>query len=115
MLPLVKAGKLKAIAVTSPQRNPAFPTVPTFVESGFADVVVTSWGGFAVRKGTPEAVVERLRAATLRALKSPAIRQPLEADGWVFVEMQPAAFEAFVRAETERWGQIIRAAGIRAE
>lgn len=115
VLPLVKSGKLKAIAVTSARRNPAFPNVPTFVEAGFADVVVTSWGALAVRKDTPAPVVQRLRDATLKALQLPHIRQPLEADGWVFFDMPPSQFEAFVRGETERWSGIVKAAGLKAQ
>jgi tripartite-type tricarboxylate transporter receptor subunit TctC len=113
VLPQVKAGKLKALAVTSVQRNPAFPGVPSFVEAGFKDMVVTSWGVFDAPRSTPPAVVERLRAATLKALKQPELRQPLEADGWVFIDTPPAEFAAFVRTETERWARIIQAAGIR--
>ena len=115
VLPLVKSGKLRALAVTGAQRNPAFPGVPTFAESGFPEVVVVSWGAVAVRKGTPAIVVERLRAATLRALKSPQLRQPLEADGWEFFDSQAGQFDAFAKTETERWAQIVRAAGIRPE
>jgi tripartite-type tricarboxylate transporter receptor subunit TctC len=113
VLPQVKAGKLKALAVTSAQRNPAFPTVPSFAEAGFRDVVVTSWGVLDAPRGMPSAVVERLRAATVKALKRPEIRQPLEADGWVFLEATPSEFDKFVRAETERWARTIQAAGIR--
>jgi tripartite-type tricarboxylate transporter receptor subunit TctC len=112
VLPLVRSGKFKALAVTSAQRNPAFPTVPTFVESGFKDVVVTSWGALAVRRGTPAAVVERLRAAATKAMQVPSVREPLEATGWVVFDMKPDAFEAYVRDESRRWGDVIRAAGL---
>lgn len=112
VLPLVKAGKLRAIGVTSAQRNPVYPSVPTFAESGFASVLVTSWGALAVRRGTPASVVDKLRAVAKKTLLQDHVRQPLEADGWVFFDVEPAPFEAFVRSETERWGQIIRSAGI---
>lgn len=114
VLQLVKSGKLKALAVTGAQRNPAYPGVPTFVEAGFKDVVVTSWGALAVRRGTPQAVIDKLRAETARTLQSPRVRQPLEADGWVFFDTPAAQFEGYVRSETERWGQVVRAAGVRA-
>lgn len=115
VLPHVKAGKLKALAVTSRQRNPVFPTVPTFVEAGFTDVVVTSWAGLDAPKGTPAAIVERLNAASVKAMSKPEVRQPLEADGWVVSTLPPKEFDTFVRAETERWTRIIKTAGIRLE
>lgn len=114
-LPHIKTGKLKALAVTSAQRNPAYPNVPTFAESGYGDVVVTSWAGIAAPKGTPAPVVERLRTAVHSALQRPDVRQPLEADGWVVATMPPAEFDGFVRTEVARMGRIIRDAHIRVE
>ncbi len=115
MLPLVKAGKLKAIAVTSQQRNPLFADVPTFVEAGFPDMVVTSWAGLDAPKGTPAAIVERLNVATLKALQLPEMRQRLEGDGWQVFASSPREFDTFVRAETERWTRVIKAANIQLE
>jgi tripartite-type tricarboxylate transporter receptor subunit TctC len=115
MLPLVKAGKLKAIAVTSQQRNALFADVPTFVEGGFTDMVVTSWAGLDAPKGTPAAIVERLNTATFKALQLPEMKQRLEADGWQVFASSPREFDTFVRGETERWTRVIKAANIQLE
>lgn len=114
-LPYIKAGKLKALAVSSAQRNPAYPNVPTFVESGYGDVVAMSWGGVAVPRGTPAPVVEKLRAVVQTALQRPEIRAALEADGWVVASMAPAEFDAFVRNDTARMLRIIRDSNVSAE
>ena len=112
-LPQIKAGKLKALAITSAQRIQALSNVPTFAELGLQDLVITSWGALAAPTGTPAPIVEKLRAATLKALRQPDMRQTLEAEGWVLFDMAPAEFEAFVRKETERWAAVIQTAGIR--
>ena len=114
-LPHLKAGKLKALAISGAQRNPALPNVPTFVESGFADMVVTSWAGVDAPRGTPAPIVERVAAAVAHAMRQPEVRQPLEADGWVPWESTPGEFDAFVRRDTQRWAEVIRAAQIRIE
>jgi tripartite-type tricarboxylate transporter receptor subunit TctC len=114
-LPHIKAGKLKALAITSAQRNPAYPQTQTFAEAGYSDVLVTSWAGLAAPKGTPAAVIDRLRSGVLAALQRPDVRQPLEADGWVVATMKPSEFEEFVRSETTRMTRIIRDAQIKVE
>lgn len=113
VLPLVRAGKLKALAITSARRIPAFAQVPTFTEIGYPEMVISSWGVLAARRGTPAAIVERLRETAHQILRQPHVQQPLEAEGWELFDMSPAQFDDFARRETERWAQIIRAAGIR--
>ncbi|MGJ7542018.1 Bug family tripartite tricarboxylate transporter substrate binding protein [Variovorax sp. LT1R16] len=112
-LPYLKAGKLKALAISSVQRNPALPEVPSFKEAGFPDMVVTSWAGIDAPKGTPAAIVERIAAAVAHATRLPEVRQPLEADGWIPFDGTPAEFDAFVRKDAARWVQVIQSAGIR--
>lgn len=112
-LPYIKAGKLQALAISSAQRNPALPDVPTFSEAGFADLIVTSWAGVDVPKGTPAVVVERIAAAVAHATRLPEVRRPLEADGWIPFDGTPREFEAFVRKDAERWARVIKTAGIR--
>jgi len=114
-LPYLKAGKLRALAVSSARRNAALPEVPTFAEAGNVDVVVTSWAGVDAPRGTPPAVVARLAAAVAESMKMPAIKGPLDADGWVDFQAAPRDFDAFVRKESARWARVIQAAGIRAE
>ncbi|MDP9962895.1 tripartite-type tricarboxylate transporter receptor subunit TctC [Variovorax paradoxus] len=112
VLPFLKTGKLKALGITTAHRIPAFADVQTFVEAGFTDLVVSSWGAVAARRGTPVAIAERLRTTTYRVLRQPNVRKPLEADGWELMAMGQADFEAFARKETERWSEVIKAANI---
>lgn len=112
-LPHLKAGRLKALAISSAQRNPALPDVPTFVEAGYPDMVITSWAGVDAPKGTPQAVIDRVAAAVAHAVRLPQVRQPLEADGWIAFDGSPAEFDAFVRKDASRWAEVIRAAQIR--
>lgn len=112
-LPYIKAGSLKALAVSSAQRNPALPEVPTFVESGYPDMVVTSWAGVDAPKGTPSAIVERLATAVAQVSQSVAVLQPLGADGWIPFIASPSQFDAFLRKDAQRWAQVISSAGIR--
>lgn len=114
-LPYLKAGTLKALAVSSAQRNAALPDVPTFAEAGYPDVQVTSWAGVDAPRGTPPAIVDKLAAAIAQAVKRPEVKAPLDADGWVAFDASPAAFDAYVRQESLRWARITRAAGIRAD
>lgn len=114
-LPHLKGGRLRALAVSSAQRNPALPEVPTFAEAGYPDMVITSWAGLDAPKGTPQAVIDRLAAASAKVARSPEVRQPLAADGWMPFDDTPAAFDAFVRQEAQRWGRVIQAAQIRIE
>lgn len=109
----LKAGRLKALAISSAQRNHALPDVPTFVEAGYADMVVTSWAGVDAPRGTPQPVIDRLAAAVALAVRMPEVRQPLEADGWMPFDASPAEFDAFVRKDARRWGDVIQAAQIR--
>jgi tripartite-type tricarboxylate transporter receptor subunit TctC len=111
-IPHIAAGKLKALAVTSRQRNPVFPNVPTFVEAGFPDLVVTSWAGLDAPKGTPPAIIERLHAATVKAVMSKEVQDRLSGEGWVPFATPQAEFDQFVKAETARWLRTIKEAGI---
>src|SRR5437879_7265930 len=109
----VKAGKLKAIATTGAQHAPAAPEVPTFVEAGFADLVVTSWSLWAVPTGTPAPIKDKLRAATERALKDSDVIESMRLGGFEPGAMSVADADAFIKAEYKRWGEVIRAAGIK--
>ena len=113
---LVKAGKLKAIAVASAQRISSLPEVPTLVESGFPKVVSGSWQAIFVPAGTPRAVVEKLHAALVAAFDTADVRQKLAIGGAIVVTSRtPEDFQAFVDAEVVKWGQVAREAGVTAE
>ena len=89
------AGKLRALAVTGPARNPKLPSVPTLAEAGLPGVELTSWGGVSVPTGTPDAIVSRVRAAFEAALRQPAVVTALEEQGGM---VNPQDGETFTRA-----------------
>src|SRR5258706_11605234 len=99
----VKAGKLKPLAVTSKERMPAYPDVPTMIESGFPGFEAVSWFGLAFPAGTPNDIVDKMHAETVRALAAPDIRQEFEQNGITPLAMTPAEMTAHIRAEVGRW------------
>jgi len=111
----VRAGKLRALAVTSAQRNALYPDVPTISESGFPGFEALSWSGLSVARGTPQPVVDRLEAELGKIMTSPAIRQRMDALGFVIPAQGSKAYTAFVKGEYERWTTVIKAAGIKPE
>lgn len=110
-LPQVKAGKLRALAVTSLARNPAYPDTPTIAESGFSGFSAVSWFGLSAPAGTPKEVVAKLQEASVKALASPEIRERLQSQGFVVVGNTPDQFSAFVRDEIAKWGKAAKASG----
>ena len=111
----IKAGKLTAYAVTSPQRLPMLPDVPTVSEAGLAGYDSTGWFGVVAPAGTPDAVVARLNAEITAALNDEAIKSAMRNLG---VEPAPGtaqAFDAYIRSETQKWSRVIKAANIKAE
>ena len=112
-LPHVKAGKLRAIAVSSAQRNPLYPDIPTIAESGYRGFEALSWSGMSVAKGTPQPIVDRLEAAIAQAMKSDAIKQRMAAVGFIIPEQGSKPYTAFVKKEIDTWTQVIKTAGIK--
>jgi Uncharacterized protein conserved in bacteria len=115
VLPHVRAGKLRALAVTSPQRNPAYPDVPTIAESGFPGFAAQSWFGVSAPAGTPDEVVRVLNEATNKALQDAALRQRLESVGFVVANGSPDDFARFVQDEIARWAKAAKASGARVD
>lgn len=111
----VKAGKLRPLAVTTVKRNPLYPDVPSIAESGYPGFESLSWSGLSIQKGTPPAVVEKLEAAMVQVMNSPAIRQRLESQGFVVPTLGSKAYTAFVANEIPRWTKVIKTAGITAQ
>ncbi len=109
----VSAGKLKPIASTGARRSPVLPETPTFVEAGYPDLMVTSWSMWAVPTGTPAKAKEKLAAATARALEAPEVVASMRQGGFEPGSMSLPEVAAFVKAEHARWGEVIRAAGIK--
>lgn len=111
----IKAGKMKALAVTAKSRHPQLANVPTTGEAGFPDLVVTSWQAVAAPAKTPRDIVRRLNEATVRALRSPDIRERMTQIGFDVVAGTPEEFGAFMKAEVERWTQVVKRGGIQPE
>lgn len=115
ILPHIRSGKVRALAVAGPQRSAALPEVPTMEELGFKGFYVEPWFGFMVPKGTPRNVVDRLNRAFNDAIAMPRVRQRLEEAGLRPVGGPPERLRQQIRVETERWAGVIRDNGIKAE
>ena len=115
ILPHIKAGKLRALAVTGAKRLASLPELPTIAESGLPGYEASSWYGILAPAGTPRNIVARLNAELTKALEQPEVRASLLAEGAEPVGGSPEAFAAHIRAEKERLGKLIRDAKIRLE
>ncbi len=114
-LPHIKAGKLRALAVSSLQRNPLYPDVPTIAESGFSGFQALSWSGLSALKGTPQPIVDKLEAALRKIMTSAEIKQRLESVGFVVPAPGAKPYADFVKSELELWTKVIKTAGIKPE
>jgi tripartite-type tricarboxylate transporter receptor subunit TctC len=111
----IKGGRMKALAVTSKTRHPQLPDVPTVAEAGFPDLVVTSWQAAAAPAKTPREIVARLNDATVKALRSPDIRERMNQIGFDVVAGTPEEFGKFMKEEVDRWTQVVKRGGITPE
>ncbi len=111
VVPMVRAAKLRALAVAAPQRSRLLPDVPTMEEAGLKGYVSTVWNGVFVRAGTPRGIVERLNREIVAALQSPEMRQSLEDQGFDVIPSSPEQFTALVRSETTRWATVVKQSG----
>lgn len=114
-LPQVKAGKLRALAVTSKERSVVLPDVPTIAESGFPAYEVTQWFGVLAPSGTPKAVVDRLNGALNQALKQSEVRSRFLASSAEPVGGSPAALRAVIEQEVAKWGKLVRSLGLKVD
>jgi tripartite-type tricarboxylate transporter receptor subunit TctC len=114
LLPFVKAGKLKALAVAEPKRMPEFPDWPAVAETvpGFE---MAPWVGLIAPAGTPRAIVDRLTAATLAVMHDESIAKQFADQYLTVIALGPNRFEALIRSDSEKWGQLVKAAGIKME
>jgi tripartite-type tricarboxylate transporter receptor subunit TctC len=108
----VRDGRLRALAVTTERRAPALPEVPTTAEAGYPQVQAMAWFGVQVPAGAPRPVVDRLAAEIQAAVRDPAVRAKVEEQGAEPVGGTPEEFEAFIRREIARWGEVIRRAKV---
>ena len=114
-LPHIKAGRLRALAVTSAKRAEQVPEIPTIMESGIPDFEVTVWQGYAVPKGTPQAYVGKIHAAMMKALAQPELQKRLFENGVAAAPVTPEAFLKFVQGETAKWQKAIAISGAKVE
>ncbi|EHP42074.1 extra-cytoplasmic solute receptor [Cupriavidus basilensis OR16] len=114
-LPLIRAGKLRALAVTTRERSAELPDTPTVMEAGYKDFDVSVWLGLFVSSKTPPAIVQALNAEVNKALADPGLRQRLAEQGGKAAGGTTQEFAAFVRAEKLRWAQVIKAGNIKPE
>jgi tripartite-type tricarboxylate transporter receptor subunit TctC len=112
LLPLIKAGRLRALAVTTPKRIPQLPDVPTMVESGFPNFVSTSWTGLLAPAHTPEPVIAKLNAAINEGLKTPELKTALERLSNAPLGGTPADFTAVIKADLDKWSPIVNSLGL---
>ncbi len=112
LLPLIQAGRLRALAVTTPKRIPQLPDVPTMVESGFPNFVSTSWTGLLAPAHTPRPVIAKLNAAINEGLKTPELKTALERLSNEPTGGSPADFTAVIKADLDKWSPIVNSLGL---
>lgn len=113
-MPHVRAGKLRALAVSSAKRSPSVPELPTVSEAGVPGFAVDQWYALFAPAGTPKEVVAKLYGEVAKTVANPAVKEKLLAMGLDPVGMPPDEFTAYVKSETEKWGKLVREAGIKA-
>ena len=115
VLPHVRAGKLKALAVTGMKRSPMATDIPSVAELGYPQLESLAWIGLLAPAGTPPAVVSRLSAETVRAMRAPDTQDSLGKQGFDVVASTPAEFTSWIRAESAKWSKVIRSSGATAD
>jgi tripartite-type tricarboxylate transporter receptor subunit TctC len=111
--PHVRNGKLRALGVTAAQRSSHLPNVPTAIEQGLKGWTSYNWNGILAPAGTPKAIVDRINAVLSKQLMNPAVRKQLEAIGYEPAGEGPAEYAAFMKAETKKWADVAKKAGIK--
>jgi len=115
VLPQVRSGRLKAIAVTSAKRTALAPDVPTVAEQGFQYFDATAWQGLLSPAGIPPEAFERIARETQKAMQLPDVKQILESQGFEVIGSSPQVYQAFLRTERDKWSKIVRETGAKAE
>jgi len=115
LLPQIKAGTLRAIAVGAPERAPTAMDVPTTAEVGMPDLRIENWYGMLAPAGTPAAVIATLNRVATEAMRDPAVKEKLATQGAVLIGDTPEHFRSFIEAEITKWAKVIKDAGIVAE
>ena len=111
----IRGNRMKALAVTAKARNPQLPSVPTTAEGGYPALVVTSWQAVAAPAKTPHEIVAKLNDATVKALRSPDVRERMGQIGFDVVASSPEEFGRFMKEEVDRWTEVVKRGGIKPE
>jgi len=114
-LPLLKAGKIKALGVTGKRRSPLLPDLPTVDEAGLSGFEAFNWNGILAPAGTPREIVAKLHGEIAKRVLNPEMREQLLAQGFEIAGYGPDEYAAFIRAEIAKWANVIRTAGVKAE
>jgi tripartite-type tricarboxylate transporter receptor subunit TctC len=112
LMPHVKSGKVRALAVSSARRHPLLPDVPSIQEAGVKNFETVAWFGLVAAAGTPRDIVNRLNAETVKAIRLPDVQKRLLEGGSDIVGNSPEAADKFLRDEVEKWGAVVRAAKV---
>ena len=115
LLPHVKSGKLRALAVSSAKRSASLPDLPTISEAGLPGYDATAWYGMLAPTGTPKEIIAKLNAGLNKGIKQPDFVARLGAEGMEPVGSTPEEFASFIKSETARWGKVIKAAGVKVQ
>jgi len=115
ILPHIRAGSLRAIAIGAPERAPTAKEVPTTAEVGMGDVLAENWYGMVAPAGTPAAIVERLNQIAREAMGDPEVKEKLAAQGATLIGNEPTQFHDFMASEIAKWAKVIKDAGIPTE
>lgn len=111
----IRGGRVRSIGISSAQRVPVLPDVPTFAEQGFPDAITATWFGLIIRSSTPKEVIAKLNAEFNAALALPDVKEKLNDRGMTTVGGSSETYTAFIRSETERWSKVVKARGIKIE
>jgi tripartite-type tricarboxylate transporter receptor subunit TctC len=114
-MPYIKAGRLRAIAITTAQRYPAFPELPTVAESGVPGYEASAWFGVVAPAATPREVIARLNTEINRAVNLPDMKERFAQQGATPASGTPEDFAAWIRAEIAKWGKVVKASGAKVE
>jgi tripartite-type tricarboxylate transporter receptor subunit TctC len=114
-VPLIKAGQLRALAVTGKMRSPTLPEIPTMAEAGFPEVEGSTWTAVVVPASTPKDIIAELHRMIVGSLAQPDVKEKLAAMAYVPIGSSPEECTAFFKAEMAKWSKVIKDAGLRAE